>query len=108
MKLLIQTDLEYSTVFNEDGIGVDFDEFKADAEHLVKDLKRFAVHSKLDLTERRCLFTVVSQKVTLDDINMNTLLHDLYETFDDLVLEYAGLGGEGCEVSLRLTQEKQL
>lgn len=41
----------------------------------------------------------------LDEIDMNIVFSEIYSTFDNIHIEYAGLGGEGCEFSLRMVQK---
>jgi hypothetical protein len=44
-----------------------------------------------------------TQKITLDDLDMNELIYDGLWVLD-MNFQYAGLGGRGCETSFTVTQ----
>ena len=50
------------------------------------------------------LFTILQQKVNLDEVNMNSFLWRL-SYFFKLHLEYLLMGGDGCEPTFSLTLE---
>ena len=47
---------------------------------------------------------IPSQKVSLDEVAMNTLFSEYLFYLDGYSVEYAKLGGVGCEFCLRITK----
>ena len=59
-------------------------------------LEKFSVSYK----ENDDYIFIEEQKITLDEINVNTLFSEIFT--DECELEYDFLGGRGCEFSLSL------
>jgi hypothetical protein len=106
MKLLIQETIT----------GIHFDSFMLDEEAKLQDredweyisetLDRFSVHHDIEYRDDAWYFTLYSQKVTLDEVQMNELFYDILFNALDYNLEYAPLGGRGCGFALEMTAKK--
>lgn len=59
-------------------------------------LEKFSIYYKEDDNH----IFIEEQKITLDEININTLFSEIF--MDECELEYRFLGGRGCEFSLYL------
>lgn len=59
-------------------------------------LKKFTIFYKED---NEHIF-IVEQKITLNEININTLFSEIF--VDECEIKYAYLGGRGCDLSLSL------
>lgn len=102
MKLLINTELTYSVTFNPSVSEDDWDEYSDYFYCIQEVLDKYNVSSDLNMMASGASIWIEAQKITLDDIAMNHLFSDvLYELFS-FKLDYAWLGGEGCEFSMRL------
>ena len=65
-------------------------------------LKQFAVqHTITHLSDDLIKINIRSQKVTLDEISMNTLFDTIIE-LTDYTMSYGSYGGVGCEFSIRI------
>ena len=65
-------------------------------------LKQFAVqHTITHLSDDLMKIYIPSQKVTLDEISMNTLFDTIIE-LTDYTMSYGSYGGVGCEFSIRI------
>lgn len=84
MKLLIQTDL------------VDTD--------YTKDVIRFLRTFSIWFREENRKLIIPAQKVTLDEWAMNELFNEYLMYLPVITIQYAPLGGAGCDFALRLTQ----
>lgn len=49
------------------------------------------------------IVTVIPQKVVLNEVDMNTFFDEVFTyATKEVIIEYAGLGGEGCDFSLSM------
>lgn len=101
MKLLINEPLIATVPLTpEDG------EIRADEQEGLENLrnlcKRMCVHTTFDESPDQVVMTVAVQKVTLDELAMNELFAEFLGVHFDTKLEYAGLGGAGCDFALRV------
>lgn len=65
-------------------------------------LKQFAVqHTITHLSDDLIKINIRSQKVTLDEISMNTLFDTIIE-LTDYTMSYGNYGGVGCEFSISI------
>ena len=77
-------------------------------EDLIKIRKKYLEEDYRDLLEKFSVFYkeddnyifIEEQKITLDEISINTLFSEIFT--DECELEYGFLGGRGCELSLSL------
>lgn len=84
MKLLIQTDL------------VD----TAYAKEVMSFLRTFSIWFR----EENGKLIIPAQKVTLDEWAMNELFNEYLMYLPGITIQYAPLGGSGCDFALELTQ----
>lgn len=82
-------------------------ETRADQQERLEELrqlcKQMCVAATFDESPDQVVMTVAVQKVTLDEFAINHLFAEFLGVFFDIKLEYAGLGGAGCDFALRLT-----
>lgn len=77
-------------------------------EDLIKIRKKYLEEDYRDLLEKFSVFYkeddnhifIEEQKITLDEISINTLFSEIFT--DECELEYGFLGGRGCELSLSI------
>ena len=103
MKLLIDTPLMFVA---HDEVGTtesDRADSKEEWDETCAVLEKFGVAYTLIYTSNSIVFVVKSQKIVLDDLNMNELLYDGLWVLD-LDFRFAGLGGRGCETAFVVTQ----
>ncbi len=104
MKLLIQDDLQYTETYYP---GITDEDYELNSESLLetgKILKSLGVSYNIENKESYFTITIYTQKVNLDESNMNWLFFDvLYDFPFKFKLKYAHLGGKGCEFSLEIT-----
>ena len=65
--------------------------------------QRLCVHATFDESPNQVVMTVAVQKVTLGELVMNELFAEFLGIYFDTKLEYAALGGAGCDFALRVT-----
>jgi hypothetical protein len=103
MKLLIDTPLVHVAY---DEIGTT-EQDRADSKEIWDEacavLNKFGVHYTLTYKAHCIVFLLKTQKITLDDLDMNELIYDGFWVLD-MNFQYAGLGGRGCETSFTVTQ----
>jgi hypothetical protein len=105
MKLLINTPLKYSMTFDPDIAEEDWEEWKQFWDDATVFLKFCCIYHTLHLMESGFSFEIGVQKCCLDEQNVNQFFGDILNIFDNKVtIEYAGLGGYGCDFALILTQ----
>lgn len=66
-------------------------------------LNKFGVYYTLTYKPNCIEFLLNTQKISLDDLDMNELLYDGLWVLD-LDFRYAGLGGRGCETAFTVSQ----
>jgi len=78
-----------------------------DASYLRGVLNRFGVQHTLEDKDSGLFVTLALQKVTLDEIRMNTMLDALRSVFAErFKFEFGHYGGAGCEFSLYLLDKE--
>jgi hypothetical protein len=96
MKTVIHDTLTYSSNFDI--------EDTADVNELFDNTRdlcvQFSVHHTITVSADRVVFTIEPQKVTLNEIDMNTFWHDVLDNFFNIRTQYAAFGGAGCEFAL--------
>ena len=67
-------------------------------------LDRFCIHHTFVNNYTNCTLVIYPQKITLDEVDINTLLYEVLMSFDTkFKITYKPLGGEGCHLSLMLS-----
>jgi hypothetical protein len=66
--------------------------------------KQYSVWGRFDISATRIDIKVQAQKVTLDEVAMNTLFHDFLTELFIVETRYSALGGAGCEFSLEIVK----
>lgn len=66
---------------------------------------KFSITYGVDHNEDHGMYTinVLAQKCSLDSIDTNTLFSEILNLFD-YSIKYASLGGEGCNMSISVTE----
>ena len=86
---------------------------KEDKEELISYLSEYedlcsqlSVHRSITHDSESCTFKVVvfGQKCTLDSMDTNTLFSEILSVFD-YEIEYANLGGVGCNMSISVIEK---
>ena len=110
MKLLIDQpitySLVYSRVYHDDITHAERVELEKHLTELKNTLKQYAVSSTCIFNHNAQYITIDAQKVSLNEIDMNALIYLIEDSFNNLNIEYAALGGKGCDFSFRLKQDK--
>lgn len=71
-----------------------------------KILKGFSIAYSINTSLYGFVLYIHAQKITLDDIDMNTLFSEVFEYMGfHYSLTYVCLGGTGCEMCLEINQE---
>jgi len=104
MKLLIQQDLHWSSKFDP---SLSAEELANEREFFeaLKDLaKRFSLWGKYEILDDSVDFRIHAQKVTVDEVAMNEFFADFLTELFKVEVQYAALGGAGCDFALELTE----
>lgn len=64
-----------------------------------------SIHHGISISETKIEFIIYQQKITLDEFVMNNLFFNVVHRYFDFNLSYGGLGGEGCDFSLRIDKK---
>ena len=102
MKLLIDSDLSYSTTYYPSATDETLDEYQDFFSDIEACLNSFNVSCAVTNARSGASVTIYTQKIVLTDENMNTLFADVLTELFDVKIEYAHLGGRGCEFSMRI------
>lgn len=108
MKLLIQQDLHWSSKFDP---SLSADELANEREFFaaLKDLaKRFSLWGKYEIHDDCVNFRIHAQKVTIDEVAMNEFFSDFLTELFKVEVEYAALGGAGCDFAMELTKAEPI
>lgn len=100
MKLLVDQDLVFANAFPTE---LTEDEFRGECayyEELQEIARRFAVSTSFAVTKAGVTVVVRAQKITLDEVSMNTLFADFLTELFVLETRYSALGGAGCDFAL--------
>lgn len=108
MKLLIQQDLHWFskidpslTLEELENVRVYFHSLKALA-------KRFSLSGKYEVLDDSIDFHIYAQKVTVDEVAMNEFFADFLTELFDVEVEYAALGGAGCDFALEIKKAEPI
>jgi hypothetical protein len=63
-------------------------------------LTQFTVSHHISIETDVTKFIIDSQKITLDEVNMNTLFFNVFSVYFDVTINYAGIGGPGCDFAV--------
>ena len=63
-------------------------------------LDSYTVHHMIDCREDTTVFSIYTQKITLDEFAMNNLFHNILNVYFDIEISYASIGGKGCDMAL--------
>lgn len=99
MKVLIQDNLSAFLDCTDDSCSTEYKEY---IEKLMND---FSVYHSFEHVEEGYNLTIPAQKIVIPEWEMNQLFHDVLCYFK-YVIEYASLGGEGCDFSIDLYSAK--
>lgn len=107
MKLLVNSDTtkylsdeEYEMVYGEQYLQEMQDWYQQSILPICKEYS-VAHEFKYSPEQKHHSFTLKSQKITLDEVAMNALFYDALMQFG-FQIEYAALGGRGCEFSIEI------
>lgn len=103
MKLLIDNELEWQFKF-ADNPEVDLENIKEGVEAFEVLARSMSVWGSFTVDETSARIVINAQKVNLDGIAMNELFHDLLTELFDIEIEYAPLGGAGCDFAFRIVK----
>ena len=108
MKLYIDTTFRFAETNPPDISVEDLDLLDEDAETYRDLFKRFCIHATVENSESMFSVVIHPQKVSLDDIAMNTLFANAINGlfWNEYTLEYAIMGGEGCEFAMRMRRKE--
>ena len=98
MKVIIEQDVSFVITYDEpceDGTESDL------AIEIQEICSSYAVRFKFSSTSTEDRFTILEQKITLDEWDMNDLFANVLR-YADYTLEYAWLGGKGCDFALSI------
>lgn len=65
-------------------------------------LAKFSVHHNIWVGLEEVTFDILPQKITLSEVDMNTLFFNIIDDYFKYELTYAPLGGEGCDFALHI------
>lgn len=83
----------------------DFKDINGALEEISETLEKFSIKNHIEKrADNFYNLKIFDQKVTLDEISMNTLFDTLLNSFD-FTMEYGYYGGEGCEFSIKIFPE---
>lgn len=102
--MLCYLDEDLKGVFETTPSAPDAAEQQDDLRYLLALLKQFGVCHKTVSNDTTTTVTLFPQKVTLDDVDMNTLFFEALHPCFPYRMEYSPMGGRGCEFAIRLRQ----
>lgn len=108
MKLLIDNNLVATFSVDPSSTEKDFLDTAADFAEVSAICDKFCVRHTISLGTTigsKTVFTIPVQKITLDSVNVNELLYEVFYLFDFVYdIEYSALGGRGCDLALTITK----
>jgi len=108
MKLLIQHDLRWSSRFDPGMSAEELANEREFFESLKEMADRFCLFGKYEILDDSVDFLIHAQKVTVDEYAMNELFAAFLDELFKLEVEYAALGGAGCDFALELTKAEPI
>lgn len=106
MKLLINNDLSVKFHIDPSSTVNDFENTAAFFAEISDICNKFSVQHKIYLGTTigsTVDFTIPVQKITLDSVDVNELLFDVFYLLD-YDIEYSSLGGRGCDLTLTIVK----
>jgi len=64
---------------------------------------KYSVAICLDIFDGEISFNIPPQKITLEEVNMNTLFFEVLNVYFNIKCRYMSLGGEGCEMAFEVS-----
>ena len=107
MKLLVQENLSAMYYGEPDSSPQDIEQDAEFWKYVTYLLDSYSMHYTLEYFSDYWWFEVPVQKVVLNELCMNTLFHEALFLLE-YELDYAGLGGKGCDFSLEMYAVKKL
>lgn len=104
MKLIIENTLVLDDINNPSITDEELDEVAEYYREIQSISNGYSVYCELSLREDSSSLTIYPQKVTLDEIAMNHLFAAVLSEFE-YNIEYANLGGKGCDFSISITSK---
>jgi hypothetical protein len=104
MKLLIDEDLVFTQAFPPEFPEAEFDAECEYFQQLDALARQYAVAGSFAVTATGVTVIVRAQKVTLDEISMNTLFAEFLSELFIVELRYAALGGAGCDFAMSVVK----
>ena len=104
MKLIIEDTLVLDDINNPSITDEELDEVAEYYREIQSVANSYGVYCELDLREDSSSLIIYPQKVTLDEIAMNHLFVAVLSEFENNI-EYAPLGGKGCDFSISITSK---
>lgn len=104
MKLLIDQDLVFTKEYPSDLPSDEFDEECEYFQQLQEVARQYSVGGSFTVTATGAKVVVYAQKVTLDEVSMNTLFADFLTELFVLETRYAALGGAGCDFAMAVVK----
>jgi len=108
MKLLIDQELKFSTTFYPGATDEELDEYSEFFEFVNSVMNKYNVAGYVDHNGSGATVIINVQKITLDEFDMNSLFDGVLNNLFKLKIDYANLGGAGCDFALLITDSKQL
>lgn len=102
MKVIILDELQCRIPLNPDMPAPEWNSLVQQFEDISEFLNDFTVHHNLWLSNELVTFDILPQKITLSEINMNTLFFNVLDDYFKFNLTYAPLGGKGCDFALEV------
>lgn len=104
MKLLIDSTLQYTDSWSLSTPEDDIADIIAAWKDTTDICDACGIQYMFDNPEGSIIFTIYVQKVTLDEFKMNEIFAEVL-TYFEYHLEYANIGGRGCDMALCLTEK---
>ena len=102
MQLIINRDLDFSTFFSSDASDDELNYWQDHFLYIKFILEKYSVRGIYTVTEGGAEFKIFGQKIAVDEVAMNHLFADALSELFFMSLAYCNLGGEGCDLSLRV------
>lgn len=105
MKLLIDDTLTFFGKDDPSSTEQDHQDSEEEWAEMTALCDKFGVKYHHEHSDGNTVFTVPPQKIVLDEYDMNELLYDVFFLLE-YDMQYAWIGGKGCEVALTITPKR--
>lgn len=102
MKVIILDELQCRIKLNTDVAAPEWNSIVQQFTDVGEVLSNFTVHHNLWVSNELVTFDILPQKITLTEVDMNTLFFNIIDDYFKYELTYAPLGGAGCDFALEL------